>query len=63
MYNHDESEARNEEFRQAVLHARPFEPLYMKLKVFYGYNLKCEMCNHWYETREPPVEKGIIHAA
>jgi MoaA/NifB/PqqE/SkfB family radical SAM enzyme len=25
------------------------------MKVFYGCNLKCEMCNHWRETREPPV--------
>ncbi len=37
------------------LNARPFKPLYVKIKVFYGCNLKCEMCNHWRETREPPV--------
>ena len=55
MYNLDEIEANQEEMRNAVLNARPFKPLYVKMKVFYGCNLKCEMCNHWRETREPPV--------
>src|SRR5215208_467552 len=55
MYSSDEIEADKEEMRDAVLHARPFKPLYVKMKVFYGCNLKCEMCNHWRETREPPV--------
>lgn len=55
MYNPDEIEADKNELRDAVLHARPFKPLYVKMKVFYGCNLKCEMCNHWRETREPPV--------
>ena len=43
------------ELRQAVLNARPFKPLYVKLKVFYGCNLKCEMCNHWRDTRPAPI--------
>jgi radical SAM protein with 4Fe4S-binding SPASM domain len=55
MYNPDEIEANQEEVRDAVLNARPFKPLYVKLKVFYGCNLKCEMCNHWRETRQTPV--------
>src|SRR5215213_11862745 len=55
MYNSDEIEGNKEELRTAVLNARPFKPLYVKMKVFYGCNLKCEMCNHWRETREPPV--------
>jgi len=55
MYNSDEIQANKEEMRAAVLNARPFKPLYVKMKVFYGCNLKCEMCNHWRETREPPV--------
>jgi radical SAM protein with 4Fe4S-binding SPASM domain len=55
MYNPEEIQNHKEELRLAVLHARPFKPLYVKMKVFYGCNLKCEMCNHWRETREPPV--------
>lgn len=55
MYSPDEIEARKDQLREAVLHARPFVPLYVKMKVFYGCNLKCEMCNHWRDTREPPV--------
>jgi radical SAM protein with 4Fe4S-binding SPASM domain len=65
MYNPDEIQAHQEAMREAVLNARPFKPLYVKLKVFYGCNLKCEMCNHWRETREPPVPaerfKEVIH--
>jgi MoaA/NifB/PqqE/SkfB family radical SAM enzyme len=55
MYNSNEIEANKDEVREAVVNARPFKPLYVKMKVFYGCNLKCEMCNHWRETREPPV--------
>lgn len=55
MYNPEEIEAQKEDLREAVLHARPFVPLYVKMKVFYGCNLKCEMCNHWRERREPPL--------
>ena len=55
MYNPEEIEAQRVDLREAVLHARPFVPLYVKMKVFYGCNLKCEMCNHWRERREPPV--------
>jgi radical SAM protein with 4Fe4S-binding SPASM domain len=55
MYTLEEVQAQKEELRQAVLQARAFKPLYVKLKVFYGCNLKCEMCNHWRDTREPPV--------
>src|SRR5688572_2897161 len=55
MYNPEEIESRKEELRDAVLHARAFMPLYVKMKVFYGCNLKCEMCNHWRERREAPM--------
>ena len=55
MHNPEEIETNKDELRQAVLNARPFKPLYVKFKVFYGCNLKCEMCNHWRETRESPV--------
>ena len=55
MYNFDEIQANKDELLQVVLNARAYKPLYVKFKVFYGCNLKCEMCNHWRETREPPV--------
>jgi MoaA/NifB/PqqE/SkfB family radical SAM enzyme len=55
MYSSEQIEANKDDVLQAVLNARPYRPLYVKIKVFYGCNLKCEMCNHWRETREPPV--------
>ena len=58
MYNPEEIQTRKEELRKAVLDARPFVPLYVKMKIFYGCNLKCEMCNHWRERRETPLPMG-----
>ena len=55
MYSLDQIAAEKDDFREAVLYARPFRPLYVKIKVNYGCNLKCEMCKHWRERREPPV--------
>ena len=55
MHNSETISNEKEELKGAVLNARPFKPLYVKFKVFYGCNLKCEMCNHWRETREAPV--------
>ncbi|GAB1472388.1 heme b synthase [Chloroflexota bacterium] len=55
MYSPETISNEKEEFKNAVLNARPYKPLYVKFKVFYGCNLKCEMCNHWRETREAPL--------
>jgi len=58
MYKLDQIEAEKDQMRQAVLNARAYQPLYVKIKVNYGCNLKCEMCKHWRETREVPVPMG-----
>ena len=58
MYKLDQIEAEKDEVRQAVLNARAYKPLYVKIKVNYGCNLKCEMCKHWRETREAPIPMG-----
>ena len=55
MYNLPQIADEKDEVRQAVLHARAYKPIYVKIKVNYGCNLKCEMCKHWRETREPPI--------
>lgn len=55
MYNLEQIETEQEEVRRAVLNARAYKPIYVKIKVNYGCNLKCEMCKHWRETREPPI--------
>ncbi|MEW5939633.1 MAG: radical SAM protein [Chloroflexota bacterium] len=56
MYSLTEITDNPEAFREAILHARPFRPLYAKIKLIYGCNLKCEMCNHWRETRAPAIK-------
>lgn len=51
MYSLNEISDDPETFRKTVLNAQPFRPLYAKIKLIYGCNLKCEMCNHWREAR------------
>jgi len=58
MYNLEQITAEKEEMLHAVLHARAYKPIYVKIKVNYGCNLKCEMCKHWRERREPPISMG-----
>ncbi len=55
MYALDEITASPQSFLDAVRQRAPFRPLYVKLKIMFGCNLKCEMCNHWRETREAPL--------
>ena len=55
MYSLETISNEKDDFRKAVLNARAFKPLYVKIKVNYGCNLKCEMCKHWRETREAPI--------
>lgn len=55
MYRPEDLAGEKDALRKAVLNARPFRPLYVKIKVNYGCNLKCEMCKHWRDTREPPI--------
>ena len=55
MYNLEQIKIEKDEMRQAVLNARAYKPIYVKIKVNYGCNLKCEMCKHWRETREAPI--------
>ncbi|CAG0934926.1 Putative mycofactocin radical SAM maturase MftC [Thermoflexales bacterium] len=43
------------DFRRAVSERVMYPPVYVKVKLFFGCNLKCAMCNHWRETREPPL--------
>lgn len=56
MYKLNEITDQPEAFRKTVLNAQPFRPLYAKIKVIYGCNLKCAMCNHWRETRAPAIK-------
>jgi len=55
MYALDEITANPDAFLEAVQQRKAFSPLYVKIKIMFGCNLKCVMCNHWRETREPPI--------
>ena len=55
MYAVQDIAADLDAFRKAVAARQPYRPVYVKIKLFYGCNLRCEMCNHWRDTREPPL--------
>jgi MoaA/NifB/PqqE/SkfB family radical SAM enzyme len=55
MYSLDTISNERDDLKKAVLNTRAFKPLYVKIKVNYGCNLKCEMCKHWRDTREAPI--------
>jgi MoaA/NifB/PqqE/SkfB family radical SAM enzyme len=55
LYALDEIEANLMTFWQLVESQKAFQPLYAKIKLIYGCNLKCEMCNHWRIPREAPL--------
>lgn len=41
--------------RQAVQERQAYKPLYVKIKLIFSCNLRCQMCNHWRQRREPPL--------
>jgi MoaA/NifB/PqqE/SkfB family radical SAM enzyme len=51
MYALDEIAAEAGRFREAFALGDGFRPLYVKIKLLYGCNLRCGMCNHWREAR------------
>lgn len=51
MYAIEEVAAEAERFRAAYRSLEGFRPLYVKIKLLYGCNLRCQMCNHWREAR------------
>lgn len=51
MYALDEVAVEASRFREAYQKLEGFRPLYVKIKLLYGCNLRCQMCNHWREAR------------
>lgn len=62
MYALDDVAAHPEPFRTAVAERLPYKPLYVKMKVIFGCNLQCEMCNHWRYQRQAPLSMERLHA-
>ncbi|HSQ27319.1 MAG TPA: radical SAM protein [Anaerolineales bacterium] len=55
MYALDEIKADQALFRQMVETQQAYRPLYVKIKLIFGCNLMCVMCNHWRTRREAPL--------
>lgn len=51
MYALDDVARNPAALRAAFARGSGYAPLYVKIKLLYGCNLRCEMCNHWREAR------------
>ena len=51
MYALDDVARNPGALRAALARGAGYAPLYVKIKLLYGCNLRCEMCNHWREAR------------
>lgn len=62
MYALDEIAGDLTAFRAAVLTGAPYRPLYVKMKVVWGCNLRCRGCNHWREARAAALPLARLQA-
>jgi len=64
VYALDEVAAEAGRFRKAVSRLEGFRPLYLKVKLLFGCNLRCQMCNHWRTPRPDHLTahrlKGVL---
>lgn len=55
--------ATNQEgFRQAVREGAPYRPLYVKIKLTWRCNLRCQMCNVWRQSRDDRLTLPVIQS-
>jgi MoaA/NifB/PqqE/SkfB family radical SAM enzyme len=50
-------------FQEAVATRQPYKPVYVKIKLHYGCNLRCEMCKHWRDARSDPLPTERFYEA
>jgi len=51
-------------FCRAVAGRAAYRPAYVKVKLFFGCNLKCAMCNHWRENaRAAALDRALPRSA
>ncbi|NTW00793.1 MAG: radical SAM protein [Oscillochloris sp.] len=61
MYGLDVAIAEAVELRRAVADHRAYRPLYVKIKLIFGCNLRCTMCGHWRTHRPAPLSVARLH--
>ena len=51
-----------DQFRKAIRESVPYRPIYVKIKLTWRCNLRCQMCNVWRQDREDRLTLPIIQA-
>jgi MoaA/NifB/PqqE/SkfB family radical SAM enzyme len=59
---HFEEPGAAHDLQQAVQNGQSYQPLYVKIKLIFGCNLRCAMCNHWREERSTPLPAEKLQA-
>ena len=47
-------------FRACVAANEPYKPLYVKIKLTWRCNLRCQMCNYWRQERRNALSPGLL---
>jgi len=62
MYNLESIAGDQAAFRASVTADKPYKPLYVKIKLTWRCNLRCQMCNYWRQERHNALSPELVRA-
>ncbi len=62
MYHLESIAADRATFRACVATNEPYKPLYVKIKLTWRCNLRCQMCNYWRQERRNTLSPELLRA-
>jgi MoaA/NifB/PqqE/SkfB family radical SAM enzyme len=62
MYNLESVTDDQATFRACVAANEPYRPLYVKIKLTWRCNLRCQMCNYWRQERQNSLSPELLRA-
>lgn len=62
MYNLESMADDQATFRACVAANEPYKPLYVKIKLTWRCNLRCQMCNYWRQERHNALSPELLRA-
>lgn len=62
MYHLESIAADRATFRACVAANEPYKPLYVKIKLTWRCNLRCQMCNYWRQRRSNVLSPELLRA-
>ena len=60
MYNLESIANDQATFRACVTANEPYRPLYVKIKLIWRCNLRCQICNYWRQERHNALSSELL---